>query len=380
MFFSCTNFIILSKKTPYSLTLYLGVGGLIILAALVFFCLRKRRKDEFDGNFDPAIIGSGGGTLPRIDLGENGLLMSNNGVGVEEDDGMGGRLGAGPGGGGIITPYSFQPAPIGGTAIGAGAGVGAGGGVGGGAQRYQDQPQMQQMSNIGLAAVADGSTSSSVTAAGYPNEKRAMRQQQQYSISSSSSGGGGGGRNTKDMEAIGNRITVSNPDEGRGQFSAYNPQLQQQLLLQQQQRSVSSSSSGGGGRGGGGRNAKEMEAMGGRVIISNPDEGRGQQFSAFQQQQSYLQTGPGPQHQQQQYLPSSSSSSSMMAIPSQYPQQQQQPQSTVSRAGTAVVVHEDGGRVVLGKGDEAEGDREEVLNPEIPPTYDSLPVDVRRDS
>jgi len=112
-----------------------------------------------------------------------------------------------------------------------------------------------------------------------------------------------------------------------------------------------------------------MEAMG--RVISNPDDGRGQ-LPAFQQ--SYLQSGPGP-HQQQQY-PSSSSST---AVPFQ-PQHPQSQSPTPSRAGTAVVVHEDGGRVVLGKGEEAEGEREEVLNPEIPPTYDSLPVDVRRES
>ena len=122
------------------------------------------------------------------------------------------------------------------------------------------------------------------------------------------------------------------------------------------------SSSSSGGR----RNAKEIEAMGGgRVMIANPDE-NGRQIPAFQQ--AYLQNGPGPH--QQQYLPSTSSS-----VPSHQ-------QHRVSRAGTAVVVHEDGGRVVLrGKGEEGEEEGErEVLSPEIPPTYDSLPVDVRRES
>lgn len=82
------------------------------MAILVVFCLRKRRN-EFDGNFDPVhvkIKGGCGGTLPKIDLMEG--LMGKNGVGVDEDDGMGGRLGDGPGTGGIIMPYSFQAAPV----------------------------------------------------------------------------------------------------------------------------------------------------------------------------------------------------------------------------------------------------------------------------
>ena len=348
--------------------------------------MRKRRKDEFDGNFDPANVGSGGGTLPKIDLGENGLLMDNNGVAVDEDDGMGGRLGAGPGGGGIITPYSFQPAPV-------------GGGVGGsaiGGQRYQDQPQMQQMSNMGVVADGVGMVgSASVGAAGggYPNEKRAMRQQQQqnaqhtpnhsfssgslypssshaiqnmnpngssspepelpYSVDGSSSFGGGGGGGSGS-----GGIVYQTMGGGRVPSPGH---------------SVMSSSSGGRRR-----NAKEMEAMG--RVISNPDDvGRGQQqlqqqFPAFQQ--AYLQTGPGL-HQQHQYRPSSSSSTGG-GVPIQQQQHTQQQQS-LSRAGTAgVVVHADGGRVVIpNKGEEAgEG---EVLSPEIPPTYDSLPVDVRRD-
>ena len=45
------------------------------------------------------------------------------------------------------------------------------------------------------------------------------------------------------------------------------------------------------------------------------------------------------------------------------------------------MVHEDGGGVVLCFGDSEEGEEEgEVLNTELPPTYHSLPHDVRRDS
>lgn len=52
------------------------VGGVAALAllALLLLCLRRRRKrDEFDGNFDPDRVvshPSGGGTLPRVDLGD----------------------------------------------------------------------------------------------------------------------------------------------------------------------------------------------------------------------------------------------------------------------------------------------------------------------
>ncbi|OSX55983.1 hypothetical protein POSPLADRAFT_1063146 [Postia placenta MAD-698-R-SB12] len=44
-----------------------GVGGALLLAALVFLLFRRRRRDDFDGNFDPDRVG-GGGTLPHIDL------------------------------------------------------------------------------------------------------------------------------------------------------------------------------------------------------------------------------------------------------------------------------------------------------------------------
>ena len=363
----CFFFFLYPSRNPNSLNSpYLGLGGLFILAFLVFFCLRKRRKDEFDGNFDPAhvtTVNGGGGTLPKIDLGEGGLV-GNSGLGVvEEDDGMGGRLGLGAGGGGIITPYSFQPAPVGGSIA-----------VGGG-QQYQNQPQMQQMSNIG----ADGASSSVAAAAGgegYPNEKRAMRLHQQQSVS----------HHTPNTSISSGSLYPASSNANQ-QMSRVSPEPYS--VTSDGSSSVGGGSGSGGvyyqtmGRGpspgpsvlssssGGARNAKEMEAMG--RVIYNPDDGRGgqQQLPAFQQ--AYLQTGPGPHQQQHQQYPSSSSSTT---VPSQYPQSQSP---TPSRPGTAVVVHDDGGRVVFrAKGEETEDG--EVLNPEIPPTYDSLPVDVRRDS
>ena len=346
--FLSTIFIL--PRNSCSLSSHLGVGGLILLAALVFFCLRRRRKDEFDGNFDPVNVSSGGGTLPKIDLGENGLLMDGNGVGVEEDDGMGGRLGAGPGAGGIITPYSFQPAPVGGTAIGG--------------QQYQDHPQMQQMSNIGVAADGVGAVGA-LTAAGYPNEKRTMRHQQYGQHSQSLSSGslyppsshGNQQMNPTSVSPEPRPYSMTSDGSSAGGSASGEIYYQSMGRVPSPGHSAVTSSSGG-------RNAKEMEAMG-RFIATNPDEGRGQ-FPAFQQ--AYLQTGPGP-HQHQQYMPSSSSST---PIPSQ--QFSQQPHSPA-----AVVVHADGGRVPLQKGEEAEEDRVE-LSPEIPPTYDSLPAADRRDS
>jgi len=314
-----------------------GVAGLLLLVLLAILCLRRRRRHEFDGNFDPAnITSSGGGTLPKIDLGEGGIMGNGGGGGlIEEDDGMGGRLGAGAGGGGIITPYAFvPPAPVGGTGV-----------VGG--HQYQ-HPQMQQVAGDGVG----------VAAAGYGNEKRPIRLQHTPTASVSSGSHYPASSNphyqvlavgspepqspTSDgVSADGSGATYYRQSAGRGGPSP-GP-------------SVLSSSSGGGG---GGRNAKEMEATG-RIVIANPDEGAGQ-LPGFQQ--AYLQTGPGPQHQR------GLSSSSTNAVRSTSP---------ASSRG-AVVVHEDGGRIVLRSKGEPEGEPE-VLNTEIPPTYDSLPVDVRRE-
>jgi len=284
-----------------------GIGGLIIISLVVVFCLRIRRKHSFDGNFDPANVGyvkdGGGGTLPITGLEENGLLMGSN---EAEDDGTRGSSGTGHGG--IIMPYypgsHFQPAPVGGTAVG------------------QNHPQMQPISNIGVAADGVGAA----LAAGYPNRNRVPMGQQNA------------------------QPHTSNQSISSGSFypssSSPNPHLYSNSVSSEPYTPgpfVLSPSSGG-------RNA---EAMGG--VISNP------QLPAFQQANLQTASGPGPR-QQQQYL----SSSSPRAVPSQLP--------TLSRADTDFVVHEDGGRVVFGE-QEGEG---EVLNSELPPTYDSLPAEVRR--
>ena len=282
---------------------YLGIGGLLLLGLLLFFCWRRRRRDPFDGNFDPANITSvkgGGGTLPKIDLGEGGIMGDGGGEGlIDEDDGMGGRLGAGAGGGGIIMPYTFvPPAPVG----------GGGGG----------HPQMHQSSNVGGAGDGVG-----VAAAGYGNEKRAMTQQyaqrtlSPYIPSGSGSNHFASSTNRRYIKASG----AGSPELKTSGFSYIG---------------------------------------GSAAIVANPDDVPGQ-LSSFQQ--AYLRSGPGLH---QQHCLSSSSSTPVPTKHSPMP----------LRAGTAVVVHDDGGRVVLCKG-EGEGEAE-ALNAEIPPTYDSLPVDVRR--
>jgi len=235
--------------------------------SLSFFYLRKRRKDKFDGRSgnldhrDAYVKGGGSGTTPKIDLEEDDV-MNDNEVRGDEDDGMRGRLGDAPEGGGIITPYPFHPAPLGGTAVSG--------------QQSQHQPHMRQISNTAVAADGVGAG----LAAGHPNGKRARQR----------------------IHAI----HTSEPSSP---------------IPNQQDPFVLSPSSGG-----------------------EPEPG--------QEELEHLLT------------------SSPTAVPFQLP-----------RAGTAVVVvHEDGGRVVLRKGEDGEGEPEgEVLITELPPTYDSLPHDVRRD-
>jgi hypothetical protein len=78
-----------------------GVALLLLLAVLVWALLRRarerRKRAEFDGNFDPGRTTAGAGpTLPQLDGGEDGYA---------EDDGVGGRLAASAVGGGVLTPF-----------------------------------------------------------------------------------------------------------------------------------------------------------------------------------------------------------------------------------------------------------------------------------
>lgn len=161
--------------------------------------------------------------------------------------------------------------------------------------------------------------------------------------------------------------------------------------------SSSGGSSHGMGMAGGPRSAKEREAMGrygvGGLTVANPEEGdnlgEGSGFSQQQQQQraAYMQNGPGPgAYVQNQpgvgrmrsiehggYVGPGAQSAvldyagSGASVPSP------------ARRGSAVVVHQDGGRVqIRGKGTEAADEEEEEEPSEIPPTYDSIPPEERR--
>ena len=305
------------------------------MTLLAVFCLRKRREDDFDGNFDPAHVklkGGGSGILPKFDL-EDGLT-SDNEVEIDEDDGMGGRLGAGPGCGGTITPYFFQPAPLSGTAAFQ---------VSGHWQQHQNQLQIQQMSNNGAAA--DGVATA--LPAGYPNGKRAIRQQyaQQSPNQTISSGSFYPSSSNPNLHLNSNSVSPE----------SYS------ILTNDGSPSLGGSGSGGiyyqsMGRGPspgplltpstGGRNAKEMKAIG--RVISNPDDGRGQ-LPAFQQ--AYLPTASGPRQQQHCLsFPSPTANLSQPPFP--------------SRAGTAVVVHEDGRVVYVRPRQEERISEGEVLNVE----------------
>ncbi|KAG1873961.1 hypothetical protein F4604DRAFT_1925527 [Suillus subluteus] len=61
-----------------------GIAAIAIFALLIFCLRRRRRRDEFDGNFGPDRVisqPSGGGTLPQVDLGEENEITPYTGHG-----------------------------------------------------------------------------------------------------------------------------------------------------------------------------------------------------------------------------------------------------------------------------------------------------------
>ncbi|KAG2356024.1 hypothetical protein BDR07DRAFT_1424488 [Suillus spraguei] len=57
-----------------------GIVAIALLTLLIFCSLRRRRRDEFSGNFDPYYIishPSGDRTLPQVDLGEENEITPN---------------------------------------------------------------------------------------------------------------------------------------------------------------------------------------------------------------------------------------------------------------------------------------------------------------
>ncbi|CAA7263979.1 unnamed protein product [Cyclocybe aegerita] len=355
-----------------------GVAGLAAILALIWFLLRRRRShDEFDGNFDPARLasgkagGGGGGTLPQIDL-------------EDEDDGMGGRLNTGVNGGGVISPYTYTPTP-----------------------------QMSHVASAPLVGTAAGVGAAAAAGAAYSNEKR-HGSQSQYSNGPSSASYYP--PTSTDGHVPTSPITSSEggyPPTSMTSSSGYYPPNQYaspfgrgpspgpSVATSPYHNSGSSdhSSAGAPSAAVGGvynpRSAKEMEAMGlhAQPHVTNPDEGYYQPH--VQQQihhhgihpgtpvhQAYLQYGPGgapaatPPVLGQQYGASSQTNVPDTLRPGHSADSHAHSGPGSSAAGAAVVVHEDGGRVVMRKGEAV--DEEEEQPPEIPPTYDSLPADVRR--
>ncbi|KIM37783.1 hypothetical protein M413DRAFT_255569 [Hebeloma cylindrosporum] len=293
-----------------------------------------------------------------------------------EDDGMGGRLGAGAGGGGIISPYAYQPPVALATASGVGAGLASAP-----VQRHQRGPsygqEQQQQQFYDYPAgnpnpISSGLSSEGgypATPGGYPYVNPMGRGPSPGP--SVLTGNGQGGSSEHSSSAYGGIAGV-----GAVMGGQYGNEQQQQ----QQQRS-----------------AKEMEAMGMRAPhVMNPDDAAGGYYPPgvhSQTRQAYLQNGPvgssSQQQQQQQFYrsgspPMASSSSGVPdALRPGLPQSQSQYASASTSSsspppallpGSAVVVHQDGGRVVMRKGErvDEEAAEEGAGLSEIPPTYDSL--------
>lgn len=308
-----------------------GVAGLGLVAFIVWLILRQRRQareEEFDGNFDPARVISG----------------HNNGLNLDE--------------GAEITPYPFQP-------------------------EMQQRPSLDQYSNHPNLAAAGGaavggyypysSTQGSPpppgtqplggpagswqghSQAGYtsPTSDGGYTSSSQYpsplsnSMSTAATAPGVGG-------AIGGAYLGPGPSPGPSELG-------------------SGSASGSGHQGafgvypGNGRSAKEREAQGGGLMVSNnADEGGRPSGVAF----------PHPQPFHHPYYGDGGPSATTHSLPPPAgagagaggEKSELSLLATGATGGSGVRVHRDAGRVP-----DPEPDSEE-----IPPTYDSIPADERR--
>lgn len=291
-----------------------GVGGLALIALIVFFLLRRRRNnlDDFDGNFDPARLqhhggGGGGGTLPQVNLDDDQLL--------NEDDGMGGRLAGSTIGGGIVTPFTYNP-------------------------------QQQEMANAYPAATASPLLGAGVAGYGAYGQQQ---QQDPRALSPTRSAFLNQGPSTVSDHSSSHGVSPYAPPIGRGPSPG--PSVAR--------TNTTNSSGGAGGNAGVGagagtyynnpRSAKEMEALGmrgGGAHVMNPS-----------QDGEYSQHAGVGEAAHQAYLAGGPSSSNYAA----------------GGRPESVVVHRDGGRVPVIGGEE----EEHVVEAEIPPTYDSLPAEER---
>ena len=336
-----------------------GIAVLAILGFALLFCVRRRRtKDLFDGDFDPDRVVSGrpgSGTLPGVKLTTDD----------DTDDGMGGRLANGVSG--IVTPFTYKPSPLSQATpmrqtygdIGTGAGAAAaysnsapsnemspphsppqspppgshysGDGYGA-AQTYYAQPGQHLHPGVPVGGYLPAGAGQQADWRGVsPGPSVGSPPSSTTGTNTSANGGGGfvGARSTKEREAFGRYgarpggMGVANPE--------YDPSLREMSEDQQ---------SGGYGDPGqayshGGR------SRGSASVYSEQSYGSGQ----GQGQQGYAAMPGGP--------PAAGSSA--------------------GRRTSAVVVHQDGGRVEMrSKAQEAAEEAQEEPQ-EIPPTYDSIP-------
>jgi len=182
-----------------------GVVALALLGVLIWFLLKRakqrRVEKEFDGNFDPDRFtrpapGDEGGTLPNVGP-------------TDDDDGVGGRLGASAMGGGVISPYALYQ-PTGGSSPPHSAG---------------SPPPMSQYSHNDATTTSSGytpysnNTHASYDPYGAPQMPMPVTTPiaAAYAHSDSSSGRPGPQAgyvmSSKEREAMGGRYSVANPDE-----------------------------------------------------------------------------------------------------------------------------------------------------------------------
>ena len=142
-----------------------GIGGLIALIVIAYFLLKRRRRDEFDGDFDPDKVT--GGRLPH------GMDLAGEGA--------------------EVTPYQYTPAGAqmsqshNASLVGGLAGVGAAGLAAGSAGKggqpppsaYRNGPPTSVPSQYSQPSVYGGSSSSE---GGQPMPSRSSHQQNRNSM------------------------------------------------------------------------------------------------------------------------------------------------------------------------------------------------------
>lgn len=404
----------------YFQLLILGIAAIGLLGLLFYFLFNKKRRlrDEFDGNFDPQAVAHnkhpslGGEGATKINSTARPASMALDG---DEDDGMGGRIARGAGGGGVISPYPFASPPThqqqqmsqyaqGGLGVQPGAlmpNIGA----------YNNENTQQQGHHRNPSSTSSGTyagmparTSYDTHAGGRPSsgsfgyqpqaapygqflqgQPYAQGQGQQYAQGqghpslSPTNTGAGPGQGYANAAMLGYNPYA--PPIGRGPSPG--PSVGRSDTMSQSQYSASSAAGSGGigSAGGGGRTAKEVEAFGGSRMnapmmmglagmpvphVANPDEGSGYAGQPQRQQQPAAEYyGSGGQGG-----PSAGASSSVTTMMPVQPDNYAKTGLITLAPSPSLVQHRDAGRV-------EEVQREAGPN-EIPPAYDSLPVDVQR--